>query len=234
MGSSNQVAIVTGASKGYGREVAKDLIAHGWTVVGDARGEEPLRAFAESSLGGRFLPIAGDVQDPSHRRSLVAQADAAGVLRLLVNNAGGLGPTPMPQMLNLSPADLVDTLRVNAAAPLALVCDAQAILVEGGAIVNLTSDAAANAYPGWGAYSISKAALEKGTDILAVEDETRRYYSLDPGDLRTDMHQAAFPEEDISDRPTPDATSQAVRVLYESAYPSGRYVAAEVLKESRA
>lgn len=224
----NRTAIVTGGSRGLGRAVAADLAAHGWTVVVDGRDEAALAAAAEA-VGTH--PVAGDVTDPRHRAALVARAHAlGGRVDLLVNNAGGLGPSPLPPLADLRPAALAELLQVNVLAPLALAQLALPHLrAADGAVVSVTSDAAVEAYPGWGGYGTTKAALEAWTRVLAVEEPALAVWSLDPGDLRTRMHQEAFPGEDISDRPEPEAVAPAVRLLVSRRPASGRVRAAELL-----
>lgn len=230
-------AIITGASRGFGRAVAAELLDHGWHVVVDGRDPDALaRAAADlrTHHPGAVTALAGDVTDPDHRRALVAAAAAVGPLRLLVNNAGTLGPSPLPRVAELAVVDLTALVEVNVAAPLALVQEALPLLVaHDGAVVGVTSDAAIEAYPGWGGYGASKAALERLDTVLAVElaeqHPEMRVWDLDPGDMRTDMHQAAFPDEDISDRPPPEVAARAVVRLLAARPPSGRIRADELL-----
>jgi NAD(P)-dependent dehydrogenase (short-subunit alcohol dehydrogenase family) len=216
-------AIVTGASKGLGLALTRRLAADGWRVVVDARDGAALRA-AVADLD-HVTAVAGDVTDPVHRHRLVR---AAGPIDLLVNNAGALGPTPLPPLAELTTAALGRLFLTNVFAPLGLVQAALAQLRAGAAIVNVTSDAAIEAYEGWGGYGASKAALEQLSAVLAVEHPSLRVYTVDPGDMRTEMHQAAFGGEDISDRPPPEASVPGILALIESERPSGRYRAAEV------
>ncbi|MGB9112721.1 MAG: SDR family oxidoreductase [Acidimicrobiales bacterium] len=223
------VAIVTGASKGFGFAVAKVLVDDGWDVVIDARNEHALHA-AAASLSRRVHVVPGDVTDAEHRDRLIGQATRVGGLDLLVNNAGTLGPSPLPKVADLEPDALSDAFRTNVAAPLALIRLALPLLeAAAGAIVNVTSDAAIEAYEGWGGYGATKAALEQLSKVLGAEQETVRVYAFDPGDLRTEMHQAAYPGEDISDRPLPDAVAPALLCLLQTRLPSGRYRAADHL-----
>jgi NAD(P)-dependent dehydrogenase (short-subunit alcohol dehydrogenase family) len=174
--------------------------------------------------------IAGDIADPAHREALVAAAASLGSLDLLVNNASTLGPSPLPVLRNYPLADFEQVYRVNVVAPLALVQRALPLLhASNGTIVAVTSDAAVEGYEGWGAYGSSKAALEQLHNVLAAEQPTLRVYRFDPGDMRTEMHQQAFPGEDISDRPEPETMVPALRRLLHDAPPSGRYRAADLL-----
>lgn len=227
------VAVVTGASRGLGRAFAELLAAEGWALVVDARHAPALEqaAAAFAALGAEVRAVPGDTSDPAHRRALVEAAAELGGIDLLVNNAGTLGPSPLPS-LERTPVDvLADVVGVNALAPLALVQEALPILRRsGGVVVAVTSDAAVEAYEGWGAYGASKAALEQLHHVLAAELPELRVYRFDPGDMRTQMHQDAFPGEDISDRPEPSEAAAALLRLVESSPPSGRYRAAELLE----
>jgi NAD(P)-dependent dehydrogenase (short-subunit alcohol dehydrogenase family) len=226
------VAIITGASEGFGRAVAMDLARDGWELIVDARHAEPLAAAAEAltAAGAAVHAIPGDVSDPDHRGALVATAETLGRLDLLVNNASTLGPSPMPTLDHYPLDELEQVFHVNVVAPLALIQRALPQLkATGGTIVNVTSDAAVEGYEGWGGYGSSKAALEQLTNVLAAEQPDLRIYRFDPGDMRTRMHQDAFPGEDISDRPEPETVVPAVRRLLWEAPPSGRYRAADLL-----
>jgi NAD(P)-dependent dehydrogenase (short-subunit alcohol dehydrogenase family) len=219
------VAIVTGASRGLGLALVRSLADRGWRLVVDARDGAALDA-AVGALDA-VLPIAGDVVDPAHRRALV---DAAGDrIDLLVNNASLLGPSPQPALAQYPLEVLARVYEVNVLAPLALVQLAVPRLVPGGAIVSVTSDAAVEAYEGWGGYGSSKAALEQLTAVLAAEHPNLRVYSVDPGDMRTQMQQEAFPGEDISDRPPPEESVPGLLALIEGSLPSGRYSARELV-----
>ncbi|QYG91243.1 SDR family oxidoreductase [Iamia sp. SCSIO 61187] len=222
--------IVTGASAGFGRAVAQDLAAAGWDLVVDARTAADLDTAATDlrAAGATVTAITGDVADDAHRRALVAAAGPR--LDLLVASAGTLGPHPLPRLADLRLPDLDRTLRTNVVAPVGLVQAAlPALRTAGGVVVAVTSDAAAEAYEGWGAYGASKAALEQVAHVLGVEEPGLAVYRLDPGDMRTRMHQDAFPGEDISDRPAPEVVAPVVRHLAETRPPSGRYRAADLL-----
>jgi len=216
-------AIVTGASAGLGRALAAALVSREWTVIGDGRDEAALRRASEE-IG--FTAVPGDVADPAHRAAL---ADAAGAqLDLLVNNASTLGPSPLPPLVSYPLSDLETVYRVNVFAPLALV---QLLLpaLSGGVLIDVSSDAAVEAYEGWGGYGSAKAALDHLTAVLGVERPDLAVYAVDPGDMRTAMHQAAFPGEDISDRPLPETSVPAFLRLLDERPPSGRYRAADLL-----
>jgi len=222
-------AIVTGASRGLGLALTNALAARGWVVVVDARGADELARAWETIPG--VLPVAGDVADAHHRLALV---EAAGPrIDLLVNNASVLGPSPQPALADYPLDELRRVFEINVAAPLALIQLALPRLGDGARILNITSDAAVEAYEGWGGYGSAKAALEQLTNVLAAEHPELRVYAVDPGDMRTQMHQEAFPEEDISDRPPPEESVPGLLELIEGDLPSGRYRAHE-LAEVRA
>jgi NAD(P)-dependent dehydrogenase (short-subunit alcohol dehydrogenase family) len=225
------VAIVTGASRGLGLALAGGLAERGWSLVVDARKAGPLAdAARELKQRTNVIPLTGSVADPQHRTDLIEAAHALGGLDLVVNNAGVLGPSPLPALGALNVAAYRDILEIGTIAPLALTQQAlPALRSSGGAVLNITSDAAVEAYEGWGGYGSAKAALEQWSHVLAEEEKSVRVWWVDPGDLRTQMHQDAFPGEDISDRPLPDTVVPAFVRLVESRPPSGRYKAAELL-----
>jgi len=226
------VAVVTGASRGFGRALATDLAKEGWHLVVDARGVDALAvaAYELRPLGAEVRAVPGDVADAAHRGRLVEEASRLGGVDLLVLNAGDLGPSPLPTLDALEPDALARLFDVNVVAQLALLQQALPALRRAkGTVVVLSSDAAVEAYQGWGAYGSSKAALDQLAAVLAVEKAGLRVYAFDPGDMRTDMHQAAFPGEDISDRPEPEVAVPALRRLLEEGPPSGRYRAAALL-----
>jgi NAD(P)-dependent dehydrogenase (short-subunit alcohol dehydrogenase family) len=217
-----RTALVTGASRGLGLALARELARRGWRLVVDARGEEALEAArAELAALTGVTAVAGDLADDRHRRALIAAAESR--LDLLVNNASVLGPSPQPT-LAAYPLDVLEHVyRVNVLAPLALAQLALPLLPPGGRIVNVTSDAAVEPYERWGGYGSSKAALEQLTRVLAAEHPELRVYAVDPGDMNTQMQQDAFPGEDVSDRPPPEESVPGLMALVEGDLPSGRY-----------
>jgi NAD(P)-dependent dehydrogenase (short-subunit alcohol dehydrogenase family) len=224
---TNRTALITGASRGFGRAVARSLAADGWQLVLDARRADALTAAAADLP--RAIAIAGDIADPHHRAALVQAAIDVGGLDLVVNNASVLGPSPQPTLRNYPLDVLRHVYEVNVVAPLALAQLTIPLLAAShGAIVNITSDAAVEPYEGWGGYGSSKAALEQLTAILAAEHPDLRIYTVDPGDMRTQMQQDAFPGEDISDRPPPEESVPGLLALIEGSRPSGRYQAREL------
>jgi len=224
-------ALVTGASRGLGLALARELARGGWRLVIDARGAGALdQVRAELETSTDVTALAGDVSDDEHRRQLVAAAGDR--LDLLVNNASVLGPSPQPLLADYPLAALELVYTVNVLAPLALIQLALPLLPRGGRIVNVTSDAAVEPYPGWGGYGSSKAALEQLGNVLAAEHPELLVYTVDPGDMRTRLHQEAFPGEDISDRPEPEVSVPGLLALIEGHLPSGRYVARELVPAS--
>jgi NAD(P)-dependent dehydrogenase (short-subunit alcohol dehydrogenase family) len=213
------VGIVTGASRGLGAALTHALVDRGWRIVVDARDGEALRR--EWGYPPHDVVIAGDVTDAAHRRALVEAAD--GPIDLVVNNASTLGPSPLPPLAEYPLDELRRVYEVNVVAPLALVQLVLPHLAPGARILNITSDASVEAYEGWGGYGSSKAALEQLTAVLAAEHPYLRVYAVDPGDMRTQMHQDAFPGEDISDRPLPEESVPGLLSLIEGDLPSGRY-----------
>jgi NAD(P)-dependent dehydrogenase (short-subunit alcohol dehydrogenase family) len=253
---NNPTALITGASRGLGLALAAGLAREGFDLIIDARDPAALDAAAGALRpagdpaaqrpgssaaprpgssaaprpGRTVTAIPGDVTDPAHRAALAAAARAAGRLDLLVNNAGTLGASPLPALADYPPDELRAAFEVNVIAPIALTQLALPLLrASGGAVLNITSDAAVEAYAGWGGYGAAKAALEQASNVLAAEELAVRVWWADPGDLRTDMHQLAFPGEDISDRPEPDSVVPAFVRLVTERLPSGRYRAAHLL-----
>jgi NAD(P)-dependent dehydrogenase (short-subunit alcohol dehydrogenase family) len=224
-------ALVTGASRGLGRALASGLAAAGYALVIDARDERSLRLAADGIRAGvpgaEVTALPGDVTDPAHRAVLRA---AAGEIDLLVNNAGTLGAAPLPALADYPVEELRAAFEANVIAPIALTqLFLPALRERGGAVLNVTSDAAIEPYAGWGGYGAAKAAIEQASNVLAAEESAIRVWWVDPGDLRTDMHQAAFPGEDISDRPLPESVAPALVRLVAERLPSGRYRAAELV-----
>lgn len=208
----SQVALITGASKGLGLTLASFLAAQGYELIINARGAGQLDRAAEGlrEQGGTVKAVAGDVTDPNHREELAEAVREAGRLDLLVNNASSLGPLPMPHLVDYPLDGLRRVFEVNTVAPLALVQLMRPFLsASQGLVINLSSDAAGGGYEGWGGYGASKAALDLISLTLANElgEEGIAVVSVDPGDMRTDMQQDAFPGEDISDRPWPEQTT---------------------------
>lgn len=223
------VAIVTGASRGFGRAVTAALLDRGWIVVGDARRVHELQDSARALNSAQLIALPGDITDASHREAMVDAATGAGSLRLLLNNASRLGPSPQPALVDYSASELCSVYTANVFAPLALIQAAMPTLIDSaGVIVNLTSDAAVEPYPGWGGYGSSKAALDQLSAVLAAENPTVSVYAFDPGDMRTEMHQAAFPGEDISDRAEPESVVPALLRLLDTRPAPGRYRAADL------
>ncbi|HEY6491697.1 MAG TPA: SDR family oxidoreductase [Trebonia sp.] len=222
--TSQPTALITGAGRGLGLALARSLLALGWRVVADARRTAHL---ADALPGALVVP--GDVTDPVHRDALSSAVGGLGRLDLLVNNASELGPSPLPRLADAPLAALRRVQETNVVAPLALI---QAFLpllrASGGTVLNISSDAAVEAYEGWGVYGSSKAGLDLLTAVLAAEEPGLAVYSVDPGDMLTEMHQAAFPGEDISDRPRPETVVPALLRLIETRPPSGRLRAADL------
>ncbi len=226
MTTTSPTAVVTGASRGLGLALARSLAADGWDLVVDGRDPTALHVAAEAL--GPAIAIAGDIGDESHRADLARAAAALGGLDLVVLNAGTLGPSPLPSLERLRLSDLRATLEVDLVAQLGLVQALLPHLRPGAAIVAITSDAAVEPYDGWGAYGAAKAGLEQLVAILGAERPDLRVLRVDPGDMRTQMHQDAFPGEDISDRPEPDERVPGLRALIAGPFPSGRYRVADL------
>jgi NAD(P)-dependent dehydrogenase (short-subunit alcohol dehydrogenase family) len=218
------VAVVTGGSQGLGHAIARELAARGWWLVVDARRRDRLdAAVAELADRTRVVGVVGDVTDPAHRAEVLAAARELGGVDLVVHNASTLGASPLPAVGALELDVLRRTFEVNVVAPIALQQALDASLRPHAAVVAITSDAAVEAYPGWGGYGASKAALEHAFRVLAEERPDLRVLVIDPGDMRTEMHQDAFPGEDISDRPEPGPSAAAIVALVLGDAPSGRH-----------
>jgi NAD(P)-dependent dehydrogenase (short-subunit alcohol dehydrogenase family) len=219
------VALVTGGSAGLGRALVAGLVQRGWTVITDARDADRLA----STTAPGVVALPGDITDGDHRDRLLEAVASAGGLDLLVHNASTLGPTPLPRLEDVTPDDLQRTMRTNVGAPLILTGRLLPTLrARAGVLVGISSDAAAEHYPGWGLYGATKAALDHVVLQYAAENTGLTAYAIDPGDMRTEMHQAAFPGEDISDRPLPDSVVPRILALLDARPPSGRYRAADL------
>jgi NAD(P)-dependent dehydrogenase (short-subunit alcohol dehydrogenase family) len=227
------VALVTGASRGLGRAVSLALAARGWQLVVDARGADDLARAAddlEAAGAKTVVAIAGDVSDPQHREELALAARDLGRLDALLNNASVLGPSPQPALADYPLDVLTDVYSVNAVAPVGLVQAAIDLLrASNGVVVNVTSDASVEPYEGWGGYGSSKAALDQVSRILGAEEPSLSVYAFDPGDMRTELHRQAFPDEDISDRAEPETVVPALLRLLDERPASGRYRASDLL-----
>lgn len=231
MSERSRVAVITGGSQGLGLALARELARRGYDLVIDARRADRLEAAAsELAATTRVAAIAGDVTDEAHRRQLVDAASTFGRIDVLVNNASTLGASPLPRIDEISGGVLRSAYEVNAIAPVLLYKAAAPHLASGASVVNITSDAAVEGYALWGGYGASKAALEQLGRVLAAERPDLRVLTIDPGDMRTEMHQDAFPGEDISDRPEPDVSVPGIVALIEGDQPSGRYSAQEVAR----
>ena len=227
---NQRVACITGASQGLGLALAEALAERGWTLVIDARRADRLESAASALAETTSVAsIPGDIADPAHRTQVVEAVQELGRLDLLVNNASTLGTSPLPPLATIDLDVLRRTYEVNVVAPLALTQQLLPILGASlGTIVNVTSDAAVEAYDGWGGYGSSKAAFEQLSAVLAAEQPDVRVLVVDPGDMRTEMHQDAFPGVDISDRPLPTAVAPGLVALIEGDHASGRVRVAEV------
>jgi NAD(P)-dependent dehydrogenase (short-subunit alcohol dehydrogenase family) len=223
MAEQNPTALITGASMGLGLALARHLAQDGWRVIADARNADRLHA-ALAPLGAAVTAIPGDVGDPAHQADLAAAVAAAGRLDLYVANASTLGTTPLPPLAEYPPTDLTAALAVNAVAPLAVLQRVLAPLrAYRGVVVTISSDAAVEAYPGWGGYGMSKAALDQMSAVLAAEEPDLAVYAVDPGDMATAMHAAADPDADPAELADPAAVAAALVRLVAGRPPSGRY-----------
>ncbi len=227
--TTHHTALITGASRGLGLALAHALAVKGWRLIINARGADALET-ARTALADhtQVIALAGDVTNPAHCAALAEAAQSLGGLDVLVNNASILGPSPQPNLLDY-PLDVLEAVyRANVIAPLGVLQAVQHTLRPGTKIINISSDAGVEPYAGWGGYGSSKAALEHLSAIFASENPDLRVYWVDPGDMRTQMHQEAFPGEDISDRPEPEISVPGLLSLIEGDHASGRYVARQV------
>jgi NAD(P)-dependent dehydrogenase (short-subunit alcohol dehydrogenase family) len=228
-----KIALITGASRGLGLALARQLAENGWGLIIDARRKKTLEEVRlELSAKTKVIAIPGDITAESHRRKLAKAASELGGLEALINNASFLGPSPQPNLLDY-PLDVLEQVYyTNIIAPLGLIQALHSMLIPDACVINVTSDAGVEAYGGWGGYGSSKAALEHLSHILAKENPTWRVYWVDPGDMRTQMQQEAFPDEDISDRPLPEESVPGLLALIEGQLPSGRYRAREFVEST--
>ena len=227
--NGRKTAMITGASRGLGLALARALASRNWQLIIDGRDNGTLRiAAAEVEKNTRVWSIQGDISDPDHRQQLAKAAAEAGGLDLIVNNASFLGPSPQPALLAYPLDTLMDVYKINVVAPLGLLQAVQSLFKPGVRLINVTSDAGVEAYEGWGGYGSSKAALEHWSAILAEERPDLKVYWVDPGDMRTQMQQEAFPGEDISDRPLPEESIPGLLALIEGDFPSDRYQARNI------
>jgi NAD(P)-dependent dehydrogenase (short-subunit alcohol dehydrogenase family) len=232
--TSHPVALITGASRGLGLALARELASQGWWLILEARGAEALDTASQELAGlTRTVALAGDITDQTHQLALAAAVASLGGLDALVNNASFLGPSPQPPLLDYPLETLEDVYRTNVLAPLSLIQVLRLHTRPGAVIINVTSDAGVEPYPGWGGYGSSKAALDHLSAILAAENPQWYVYWVDPGDMRTQMHQEAFPGEDISDRPLPEESIPGIIALLSGTLPSGRYKARELVPETK-
>jgi NAD(P)-dependent dehydrogenase (short-subunit alcohol dehydrogenase family) len=237
MTNYTKTALITGASRGLGLALATALAREGWQLIINARGQAALaQAHHDLEQLTTVTAVSGDISHKAHRQALAIAARAAGGLDLVVNNAGMLGPSPQPALLDY-PLDVLEkVLRVNVVAQLGVLQAVASTLKPDARIINITSDAGVEPYAGWGGYGASKAALEQLSAILAAELAERqpkvRVYWVDPGDMRTQMHQDAFPGEDISDRPLPEESVPGLLALLHGDWPNGRYQAPKLIAEA--
>lgn len=221
-----KTAYISGASRGLGLALARELAQRGYSLLISARGAQALeQARAELAQHAKVIAIAGDVSSEHHRRDLAHATQQLGGIDLVINNASILGPSPQPNLLDYPLETLEQVYRVNTIAPLAVLQALRPQLHHQLRVINISSDAAVEPYAGWGGYGSSKAGLDQLSAILAAENPSWRVYSVDPGDMNTQMHQEAFPGEDISDRPAPEASVPGLLCLIDENLPSGRYQA---------
>jgi NAD(P)-dependent dehydrogenase (short-subunit alcohol dehydrogenase family) len=226
MEHNGSTALITGASRGLGLALARSLAADGWRLIIDGRDPAALaEATAELNRHTQVVAVPGDVASEEHRLALAEAAAAAGGVDVVVHNASLLGPSPQPTLADYPLERLREVYSVNVFAPLRLTQLLLPHLRPGARLVFVTSDAGVEAYPGWGGYGSSKAALDQLAAVLGAEHPELRVYAVDPGDMNTRMHQEAFPGEDISDRPPPESSVPGLREVLSGHLPSGRYQA---------
>ncbi len=226
MNTHSRTALITGASRGLGLALARALAEEGWSLIINARHSDILQQiYSELSLKTRVTAVAGDILEPSHREALSIAAKASNGLDVIINNAGMLGPSPQPELLDYPLDTLLEVYEMNVVAQLGILQAVRPAIKPNAKIINVSSDAAVEAYPGWGGYGSSKAAFDHLSAVLQEENPDWSVYWVDPGDMRTDMHQAAFPGEDISDRPLPEASVPGFLALLNGNFENGRYQA---------
>jgi len=231
--TTTKTALITGASKGFGLALAEALAQKGWQLIINARNAKTLLSTQRHlEQFTTVAAISGDVRDEIHLLQFAEKLEALDwKLDLVVNNASTLGASPQPALLDYHMDTLHQIFHTNVLAPISLLQKVKPFLTRTAKIINLSSDAAANAYEHWGGYGASKAALDHISRTLEVENPNLQVYALDPGDMRTDMHQAAFPGENIEDRPLPTTVAvPAALELILGSHPSGRYAAGELVK----
>ena len=234
MSNQHSSALITGASRGLGLALTKSFVERGWSLIITARDAGALHsARVKLNSNDRVVAIPGDIADSIHRQTLAEAAHLIGGLDVVINNAGILGPSPQPLLVNYPLDVLEQVFRINVFAQLGILQAVWGDLKPGATIININSDAGVEPYSNWGGYGSSKAALDQLTAILAVENPQYHIYSVDPGDMRTQMHQEAFPGEDISDRPLPEASIPGILTLLEGNLPSGRYIARDLALEKQ-
>lgn len=230
MNNETKTALITGATKGLGGALARALANEGWSLIINARTNQTLQAiYNELAQKTRVTAVAGSITNKSHREALNIAAKASHGLDAIINNAGMLGPSPQPALLDYPLDQLLNVFETNVVAQLGVIQAVQHALKPNARIINISSDAAVEAYPGWGGYGASKAAFDHLSAVLLAENPQWRVYWVDPGDMRTDMHQAAFPGEDISDRPLPEESVPGFMALLTGDFSSGRYQARQLI-----
>ena len=228
-----KTAIITGASRGLGEAIARSLAKDGWNLILTARSAAALeKVRIELSLQTSVIALPGSINDEAHLKEIARTAEQSGGIDLLINNAGALGTSPLPNLLSYSIKALKDVFTTNVFSQLGVIQAVQPYLKSSPMIINLTSDAAVEAYSGWGGYGASKAAFEQISAVLASENPDWKVFWVDPGDMRTQMHQDAFPGEDITDRPLPEVSVSGFLQLINGDFSSGRYQAQKLAKES--
>ncbi|MBC6459565.1 SDR family oxidoreductase [Actinomadura sp. HBU206391] len=228
--TTERTALITGASRGLGRALSRALARTGWQLIIDARGEDALAAVT-AELPGQARAFAGDVRDSRHRAALIDAVEEAGGLDLLVNNASTLGAAPLPRLAAYPLKELEQAFQTNTIAPLALIQGLlPALTHRRGAVLGISSDAAVEAYEGWGGYGATKAAFDQISHVLSVEEPELAVWWVDPGEMGTEMLREAMPEEDLSETPPPESVVPALLKLIDGRLPSGRYTAGELLR----